>query len=65
MATIWVLGAAGRVGRAVVQRLQGTDVEMVLAGRSRERLAAVAPDTAARCATAGSSRLAPAGRSSD
>lgn len=43
MPTIWVLGATGRVGREAVGRLQGSGVEVVLAGRDRERLATVAP----------------------
>lgn len=43
----WVLGAAGRVGREAVQRLQQTGTEVVMAGRDRERLSRVSPDARA------------------
>lgn len=39
---IWVLGATGRVGRAVAARLHAAGVALVLAGRDRERLEKVA-----------------------
>ncbi|OZM81689.1 NAD(P)H-binding protein [Pseudonocardia sp. MH-G8] len=44
---IWVLGATGRVGRLAVQRLQEAGVEVVAAGRDRERLTRVSPDARA------------------
>ncbi|WP_156822652.1 saccharopine dehydrogenase NADP-binding domain-containing protein [Demetria terragena] len=44
---IWVLGATGRVGREVLPRLQSAGARVVVAGRSRERLAAVAPEARA------------------
>src|SRR5262245_2269036 len=44
---IWVLGATGRVGRETVERLQKAGVEVVVTGRSRERLAQVSPDARA------------------
>ncbi|TDV56254.1 saccharopine dehydrogenase NADP-binding domain-containing protein [Actinophytocola oryzae] len=44
---IWVLGATGRVGRAVVERLRQTGAELVVAGRDRERLCRVSPDARA------------------
>jgi NAD(P)-dependent dehydrogenase (short-subunit alcohol dehydrogenase family) len=39
---VWILGATGRIGRAVAARLAGTDVSPVLVGRDPDRLAAVA-----------------------
>jgi short subunit dehydrogenase-like uncharacterized protein len=39
---IWILGATGRIGRAVAARLAGTDVSLVLVGRDPDRLAAAA-----------------------
>ncbi|HEX6343804.1 saccharopine dehydrogenase NADP-binding domain-containing protein [Umezawaea sp.] len=44
---IWVLGATGRVGREVVERLHRAGAEVVVAGRDRERLARVDPDARA------------------
>ena len=44
---IWVLGATGRVGREVVERLQGEGVDVVVTGRNRERLARMSPDARA------------------
>ncbi|MCS7480364.1 saccharopine dehydrogenase NADP-binding domain-containing protein [Umezawaea endophytica] len=44
---IWVLGATGRVGREVVERLWRAGAEVVVAGRDRERLAEVGPDARA------------------
>ncbi|HWO63180.1 MAG TPA: saccharopine dehydrogenase NADP-binding domain-containing protein [Umezawaea sp.] len=44
---IWVLGATGRVGREAVERLLQAGVEVVVAGRDRERLARVSPDARA------------------
>ncbi|MDX6740717.1 saccharopine dehydrogenase NADP-binding domain-containing protein [Actinocorallia sp. A-T 12471] len=40
---IWVLGAAGRIGRAVVERLAGRGCPLVLVGRDADRLGAVVP----------------------
>jgi short subunit dehydrogenase-like uncharacterized protein len=40
---IWVLGATGRTGRAVVTRLHGRGVTVVPVGRDAERLAQVLP----------------------
>jgi len=45
---IWILGATGRIGRAVAARLAGTDVPPVLVGRDPDRLAAVAAGTGDR-----------------
>lgn len=42
MAEIWILGATGRVGRAVAVRLAAEGAERALVGRNRERLAEVA-----------------------
>jgi short subunit dehydrogenase-like uncharacterized protein len=39
---VWVLGATGRTGGAIVRRLHEAGVPLVLAGRDRARLAAVA-----------------------
>ena len=39
---IWILGATGRIGRAVAARLAGMEVTPVLVGRDPDRLAAVA-----------------------
>jgi len=44
---IWVLGATGRVGQEAVARLRKAGAEVVVAGRSRERLAQVSPDARA------------------
>lgn len=44
---IWVLGATGRVGREVVERLRQAGVEVVVTGRDRERLTRVNPDARA------------------
>jgi short subunit dehydrogenase-like uncharacterized protein len=44
---IWVLGATGRVGREVVERLRQVGVEVVVTGRDRERLSRVSPDARA------------------
>ncbi|HWD03298.1 MAG TPA: SDR family NAD(P)-dependent oxidoreductase [Amycolatopsis sp.] len=41
---IWVLGAAGRIGRAVAARLAAQGFTLVLAGRSKDSLAKVAAD---------------------
>jgi short subunit dehydrogenase-like uncharacterized protein len=41
---VWLLGATGRMGRAVAARLQQFAIPLVLAGRSRERLEALAAD---------------------
>lgn len=35
---VWVLGATGRIGRAVALRLHERDIPLVLVGRDRERL---------------------------
>ena len=35
---VWVLGATGRIGRGVAERLQRAGVEVVVVGRSSERL---------------------------
>jgi short subunit dehydrogenase-like uncharacterized protein len=40
---IWVLGATGRIGREVAARLQQAGIEVVVAGRNRERLTRVSP----------------------
>lgn len=45
---IWILGATGRIGRAVAARLAGTDASPVLVGRDPDRLAAVAAGTGDR-----------------
>jgi short subunit dehydrogenase-like uncharacterized protein len=42
MPTIWILGATGKGGRAIASELIGGDAEVVLLGRDRDRLAAVA-----------------------
>lgn len=39
---VWVLGATGRTGRAVVARLVGTDATSVLVGRDADRLRSAA-----------------------
>ncbi|MEV6302858.1 saccharopine dehydrogenase NADP-binding domain-containing protein [Actinoplanes sp. NPDC051861] len=39
---VWVLGASGRAGAAIAVRLHGKDVPLVLVGRNRARLDAVA-----------------------
>jgi len=39
---VWILGATGRVGRAVAARLVESNVVLVLVGRDRERLSQVA-----------------------
>ena len=36
---VWILGATGRIGRAVAARLAGTDVSPVLVGWNPDRLA--------------------------
>ena len=36
---VWILGATGRIGRAVAARLAGTDVSPVLVGWDPDRLA--------------------------
>ena len=51
---IWVLGATGRVGRAVATRLHRAGVPLVLVGRDRERLAGVAAELGAARLLAGS-----------
>lgn len=40
----WILGAAGRVGRAVAARLHEAGLPLVLAGRDRDRLARLADE---------------------
>lgn len=40
---VWILGATGRIGRGVTERLQQAGVEVVVAGRSAERLATAFP----------------------
>lgn len=42
MSQVWILGATGRVGCAVARDLAGKGVPVVLVGRDRSRLAAVA-----------------------
>ncbi|MUL62956.1 saccharopine dehydrogenase [Mycobacterium sp. CBMA 234] len=42
MQTIWILGATGKGGRAIASELIGGDADVVLVGRDRDRLAAVA-----------------------
>ncbi len=49
---VWVLGATGRSGRAIVAALAGTEVAVVPVGRDAARLAAAFPD-AARTVAAG------------
>ncbi|WP_062357497.1 NAD(P)H-binding protein [Herbidospora yilanensis] len=44
---VWVLGATGRVGREAVGLLRRAGVEVVAAGRDRERLTRVDPDVRA------------------
>jgi short subunit dehydrogenase-like uncharacterized protein len=39
---IWVFGATGRGGRAIARELVDTGADVVLLGRDRDRLAAVA-----------------------
>ena len=41
---IWVLGATGRSGRGIAQRLRGTGHTVVLAGRDAARLASIAAE---------------------
>ena len=41
---VWVLGATGRMGRAVARRLHEAGVSLVLVGRDRERLEGVAAE---------------------
>ena len=41
---IWVLGATGRSGRGIAQRLRGTGHTVVLAGRDATRLASISAD---------------------
>lgn len=54
MAEIWILGATGRVGRAVAAQLAAEGAELALVGRNRERLAEVA------AAAGGTVRVMPA-----
>jgi short-subunit dehydrogenase len=39
---VWILGAAGRVGRVIASRLHEQGVPLVLVGRDRGRLEGVA-----------------------
>ncbi len=41
---VWVLGATGRTGRAIAAALHGSGVELVLAGRDRDRVQGVADE---------------------
>jgi short subunit dehydrogenase-like uncharacterized protein len=54
---VWILGATGRVGRAVAARLIDSNIVPVLVGRNRERLSQVAAsfDKELRIIVAGSS----------
>ncbi|MFC7277078.1 hypothetical protein ACFQS1_24060 [Paractinoplanes rhizophilus] len=54
MNEIWVLGAAGRTGSAIAERLKGED--LVLVGRDRARLAEVAAATGGRPVATGDIR---------
>ena len=53
---VWILGATGRVGRAVVARLVDSNIALVLVGRDRERLSQLAAsfDKERRTVVAGS-----------
>lgn len=44
---VWILGATGRIGRGVAERLQRTGADVVVVGRSSDRLAKSFPGTRA------------------